>query len=135
MYGGRARRGTDGVVTAGVDAITMVNEHVGACWTAQSLLVERAEGVLKHFMLMRPSQFWGDFSGGDERVTEKGVALAAAQSLLIQTTAARFLPAAVGGVCGVVLTGHDAPPSGSAPIRTPASRTASRSTTFGRSST
>lgn len=107
VYGGRARRDTDGVVTAGVDAITMVNEHVGACWTAQSLLVERAEGVLKHFMLMRPSQLWGDFSGGDERVTEKGVALAAAQSLLIQTTAARFLPAAVGGACGVVLTGRD----------------------------
>lgn len=102
MYGGRASR-KDGVVIAGVDAISMVNEHLGACWQAQSLLVERAESVRKYFMLMRPSLPYPRFSPGDECVTEKGVALAAVQSLLIDAVDARFIPTSVGGAAGVAL--------------------------------
>lgn len=106
MYGGRAV-GTDGIVIAGVDAISMVNEHLGACWQAQSLLVERAQGVLTYFLLMRPSQPYPRFSPGDECVTEKGVALAAVQSLLIDAVAARFIATNVGGTAGVAVADRD----------------------------
>jgi hypothetical protein len=102
LYGGRARRDADGV-KVGVDAIGMVNEHRYACWQAQSLLVERAEGIEKYFMLMRPSVQYPYFTPGDEVVTETGVALAAVQSLLIPTVEARFIPIGVRGVGGVAL--------------------------------
>ena len=107
MYAGRAGRRDDGVVGVGVDAIAMFSEHIGACRTAQSLLVERAEGVLKYFMLMRPSGLYGGFSSGGRRVTEKGVALAAVQSLLIRTTAARFIPTGISSAGVVALTDSD----------------------------
>ncbi|OGV73409.1 MAG: hypothetical protein A3K19_10920 [Lentisphaerae bacterium RIFOXYB12_FULL_65_16] len=103
LYGGRARRTRDGVQVS-VDAIMMTNEHLSACWQVQSLLVERADGVEKYFMLMRASQPYPGFSPGDQFVTEKGVALAAVQSVLVETTAARFIPTNVTGTACVALT-------------------------------
>jgi hypothetical protein len=106
LYGSRARRDADGV-KVGVDAICMINEHLRACWQAQSLLVERAEGVEKYFMLMRPSQPYPCFSPGNEGVTETGVALAAVQSLVVNAVEARFIPTGVKGVGGVALVERD----------------------------
>lgn len=106
IYGGRARRDADGV-KVGVDAIMMVNEHLSACWQAQSMLVERAEGIRKYFMLMRPSQPYPQFSPGDEFVTEKGVALVAAQSLLMKAVDARFIPTNVTGATCIGLVDNE----------------------------
>ena len=102
MYGGRARRNSDGVVVANM-GVSMTSEHVGACWTVQLLLLERAMGVEKYFMLMRPSEFHVGQSAGEERVTEKGVALAALQSLLVHTVEARFIPLPVRYTAGIAL--------------------------------
>jgi hypothetical protein len=103
LFGGRARRNADGAVVLYVNAISMVNEHLSACWQVQSMLVDRAQGVEKYFMLMRPSQPYPMFSPGDEVVTEKGVALAALQSLLAHTVDARFIPLAVRSTAGIAL--------------------------------
>lgn len=106
MYGGRARRSEDGVLV-GVNAITMVNEHLSDCWQAQSLFVERAEGIEKYFLLMRASRPYPCFSPGDEFVTAKGVALVAAQTLLMNTVDARFVPTHISGATCVALTDRE----------------------------
>ena len=106
IYGGRARREGEAVIVR-ADAISMVNERLSASWQAQSLLLERAEGIEKYFILMRPSQPYPMFSPGDEFVTEKGIALAAAQSVLIKAKDARFLPLPIGGATGVAFDNGD----------------------------
>ncbi len=106
FYGGRARRTDAGWVVVGVDAIGMVNEHLSACWQAQSLLVERGEGVEKYFLLMSPSQLYCGLAGlqlGESAVTEKGVALMALQSVMLTVTEARFIPMDVTGAACVAL--------------------------------
>ena len=106
IYGGRARRTEDGVLV-GVNAITMVNEHLSDYWQAQSLFVERAEGIEKYFLLMRASRPYPCFSPGDEFVTAKGVAMAAAQTLLMNAVDARFVPTHISGATCVALTDRE----------------------------
>jgi hypothetical protein len=99
LYGGRASR-ADAVVTVGVDAILMVNEHRSACWQVQSVLMEMVDGVEKFFMLMRPSQ---PYPSDTQMLTEKGVALAAMQSVITSATSTRFIPTGLlGTVCVAV---------------------------------
>ncbi|MFA6294013.1 MAG: LamG-like jellyroll fold domain-containing protein, partial [Victivallales bacterium] len=93
IYGGRASRVGD-VVKVGVDAIMMVNEHRSACWQVQSVLMEMVQGVEKFFMLMRPSLPYPTsqpFPGGAQMLTEKGVALAAMQSVIINAVSTRLV--------------------------------------------
>lgn len=99
IYGGRAGRRGD-VVTVVVDAIMMVNEHRSACWQVQSVLMEMVQGVEKFFMLMRPSQ---PYPGGSQMPMEKGVALAAMQSVIINAVSTRLVPTGLlGSVCVAV---------------------------------
>lgn len=92
FYGPRAKK-TSLATTCGVDAITMANEHVSACWQVQHLLMELADGVKKHFLLMRPNVLYpgGNFCESPNAVTEKGIAVAALQSLLVKCPKARFV--------------------------------------------
>ena len=104
IYGSRAIRTSNGAVKVSVDGISMVNEHRSACWQVQSILIEMAEGVEKYFMLMRPSLLYPFFSNGDHAVTEKGVALAAMQSVTINAVSARFVPVDMEGAAAIAVT-------------------------------
>jgi len=103
----RGNQQEDGIVIVPADAISMVTEHVGACWQIQSILLDAALGVEKWFILQGASNFYPHSGASNGSPSLKGVAYAALASVVSNMKSAELIPLSVTSSAGVLVTASD----------------------------
>ncbi|MFA6293285.1 MAG: LamG-like jellyroll fold domain-containing protein [Victivallales bacterium] len=101
-------RKVDGLTLVPADAVTMATEHVGACWQAQSLLLDCALGVQRYFILMGASRYYPAYRGPTNgSPSEKGMALAALSSFMGNMKECSLIPMESSSSTGSLVTTAD----------------------------